>query len=51
METFSLKQGINKLGQKEYEATYGEMLQLNQITCFKPIKVVYLDPRDRKRAL
>ena len=45
METFSLKQVINKFGQKEYEATYGEIIQLYQIKFFKPIKVAGLNTR------
>ena len=51
METFSLKQVIEKFGQKGYEATYGETLQLYQRTYFKPIKVAVLNPRDRKIVL
>ena len=35
IETFSFKQGINKFGWKGYKATYGEMIQIHQITCFK----------------
>ena len=51
METFSLKQRINKFGQKGYKATYGAMLQIHQITCFKKINVAGLDPREIKRSL
>ena len=51
METFSLKQGIKKVGQKGDKPTYGEILQPHQITCFKPIRVSGLNPRERKRAL
>ena len=49
METFSLKQGINKFGQKGYEATYDEMIQLHKMICFNPIKVAGFNPRDSKR--
>ena len=51
METFSLKQGINKLGHKGYKSICGEMLRLYQRTCFMPIIVAYLDPVYRQRAL
>ena len=51
MEIFSLKQVIRKFGQKGYEATYGEMLKLNQRTQLKLIKVVDFNLRQRKRAL
>ena len=47
METFSLKQTINKFSQKGYESTYGESIQLHQRTLFKPIKEADLNPRDR----
>ena len=39
IETFSLKQGITKFGQKWYKATYSEIIQIHQITFYKPIKV------------
>ena len=51
METFSFKQGIRKFGQKRYESIYGEMLQLNQITFFKQIKVAYFNQKEREIAL
>ena len=51
METFSLKQGIKKFGQKGYKVTYHEIIYLHQRTCFKPIKVAGLNPIDRKREL
>ena len=51
METFSIKQGIKKFGQKGYKETYGEMLQLRQRAWFKPIKVAYLNTRERKISL
>ena len=38
MENIILKQGINLFGQKLYEATYGEILYIHQIKCFKRIK-------------
>ena len=51
MVTFGLKQVINKFGQKLYESTCGEMLNIHQGTCFKPIKESDLNPIERKRAL
>ena len=47
----SLKQGIKKFSQKVYKATYDEIIQLHQIRCFKPIKLVGLNLRERKRAV
>ena len=43
-----LKKGWNKFGQKVYEAKYVQMIQLHQRTWFKPIKLSYLNPRDKK---
>ena len=40
-----------KFGQKGQEATYSEILYLYQITCLKPIKVAYLDQRQRKTSI
>ena len=48
MEKLILKQGIKEFCQKGYRATYYLMLQIHEITCFKPIKVKYLNPRKRK---
>ena len=45
METLRLKQGIKNKIQKGYETIYSEMIQLNQITSFKPIKVADLNTR------
>ena len=51
MEKFSLKQVIKKIFRKGYEATCNEMIQIHQITCFKPIKLSFFDPIERKISL
>ena len=51
METFSLKQRINKFGQEGYKATYDEMIQLHKMIYFNTIKVAGFNPRDSKRSL
>ena len=48
LETCNLKQIIQIICKIGYKATYGEMMQLNQITCFKPIKVTDSDPGEKK---
>jgi hypothetical protein len=51
METFSLKRGLKKFGQKGEQAAYGEMLQLHQRECFDPIHPNKLTPREKKKVL
>ena len=51
METFILKQVINKFSQKGYNTPYSEILKLHQITLFNPIKLAYLNPIEIKIAL
>ena len=48
MGTFSEKQRMKKFGQKGYKETYDEIMHLRQMKCFKPTKVVYLNPIERK---
>ena len=51
LETYSLKQGIKKFGEKGYNAAFGEMLQLHQRKCFKPVGISEMTNREKKRAL
>ena len=51
LETYSLKQGIKKFGEKGYNAAFGEMLQLHQIKCFRPVGVSEMTNWEKKRAL
>ena len=48
MEKFSLKLVINTFSQKGQEETNIEMLHIHQRTVFKPIKVSYLNPTEKK---
>ena len=51
LETYSLKQGIRKFGEKGYNAAFAEMLQLHQRKCFRPIGIATMSSREKKRAL
>ena len=51
VQTYSLKKGLTKFGQKGYDAAMGEMRQLHERTCFKPINVSNLTHVERRRAL
>ena len=51
IETFSLKRGLAKFGEKGEEAAFGEVKQLHQRECFKPIHPDDLTPRERKKVL
>ena len=51
METYNLKKGVMKFGEKGSQAAYKEMKQLHDRVCFKPINTNTLTPTERKRAL
>ena len=46
-----MKQGLKKYGKQGYNAAYGEMKQLHDCICFKPININSLTPEERKKAL
>ena len=48
---YSLDQGICKFKRRGFDAAKGEMKQLHDRTCWKPIKVQTLTPTKRKKAL
>ena len=50
-ETYSLKRGLAKFGEKGHEAALGEMKQLHQRDCFYPIHPDKLSPSERKKVL
>ena len=51
VQTYSLKAGIRKFGQKGKEAALTEMEQLHKRSVFKPVDPLKLTPLQRKRAL
>ena len=50
-QTYSLKQGERKFGDRAKHAAYEEMDQLDKRTVFDPIKVEDLTPEEKKRAM
>ena len=51
VQTFSLKKGIKKFGERGVAAALTEMEQLHQRDCWKPRKVEDLTPEQKKKAL
>jgi hypothetical protein len=51
VETFSLKKGLQKFGQKGHDAASGEMMQLHDRQVFKPIDISTLTQQEKKRAM
>jgi len=51
LQTYSLKAGLKKFGQKEKEAAVKEMKQLHDRVVFKPIRILSMTARERKRAM
>ena len=51
VQTYTLKGGLKKFGDKAYKATLGEMKQLHDRICFEPIDPKNLSPSERKRAM
>lgn len=49
--TYSLKKGIQKVGEKGRESTLEEMKQMHDQDCFEPIDITTLNPVERKIAL
>ena len=51
VQTYSLKAGIKKTGDKGVDAAGKEMSQLHERNCFKPVDVSSLTDEEKKRAL
>ena len=51
VQTYSLKAGIKKFGDKAVKAAAKEMTQLHERNCFKPVDVRTLTEQERKKAL
>ena len=49
--TYSLKKGIEKFKDKGYESAKGEMAQLHERNCWKPIKVSGMTASEKRKAL
>ena len=47
-QTFSLKQGMKKYGQKGYQAAHKEMNQLHKRECFRPIDILTMTTEDHQ---
>ena len=51
LTTYSLKKGIEKFGQKGKEAAFGEMKQMHDRDCFRPIDPKELNAKEKSRAM
>ena len=51
VETYSLKKGLKKFGEKGHQAAYKEMKQLHDRVCFEPINPNALTPQERRKAM
>lgn len=51
IETFTLKKGLAKFGQKGREAAFNEMKQLHDRVVFVPIDIATLTQQEKKRAM
>ena len=51
METFSLKKGLKKFGDKGRDAAFGEMKQLHDRAAFAPVDIATLSQQEKQRAL
>lgn len=50
-QTYNLKQGIKKFGQKGYDSALKEMKQLHDRDCFEPVEVSDLTMDERRKAM
>jgi hypothetical protein len=51
VETYSLRKGLQKFGERGYDAAVGEMRQMHDRTAFKPVHVADMTPQEKQRAL
>ena len=51
VQTYSLKQGMKKFGDRGKKAAYKEMSQLHKRVVFQPVRVESLTPQERRRAM
>jgi hypothetical protein len=51
VETYSLKKGLQKFGEKGHDAAFGEMKQLHDRQAFKPVNISTLSQEEKRRAL
>ena len=51
VETYNLKKGMKKFGERGEKAAYKEMKQLHDRVCFRPINPNTMTPTERRRAL
>ena len=51
VQTYSLKKGLKKYKDKGYVAAFGEMKQLHDRICFRPIDPSTMTPEERKKAM
>ena len=51
LTTYSLKKGIEKFGKRGKEAAFGEMKQMHDRDCFRPIDPKELNKKEKSRAM